>query len=137
MSKKELAMELFDAGYNCAQAVLLAFSDDLDLSPTQAAKIALPFGGGMGQLREVCGALSGAFMVLGLRDSASAPPVSAEKAECYTKVREMAETFRLANGSILCRELLAQSRKDKPKNCRELVGNTAEQLDHFIQKNKS
>ncbi|MGN1060073.1 MAG: C-GCAxxG-C-C family protein [Clostridia bacterium] len=135
MSKRETAMELFSEGYNCAQSVLLAFCSELGLDRATAAKLALSFGGGMGQMRETCGALTGAFMVLGLLDPSNTPPTPAEKTACYQKVRKLADDFRTANGSTLCRELLALAKENaKSKNCRELVGATAEQIEKFLQR---
>ncbi len=134
MSKQEIAIDLFRQGYNCAQAVLLAFCEDFGLSRQVAAKVALPFGGGMGQMRETCGALTGAFMVLGLVDKAPVPPSSLEKAACYEKVRAFAEVFRRENGAILCRELLALNQNgERKKTCALLVGKTAELLEEFLQ----
>ena len=134
MSKQEIAMDLFRQGYNCAQSVLLAFCEDFGLSRQMATKISLPFGGGMGQMRETCGALTGSFMVLGLLDKAPAPPTPQEKAVCYEKVRAFAEEFRRENGSILCRELLALSQtEERKKNCALLVGETAKLLEECLQ----
>ncbi|MBQ3030746.1 MAG: C_GCAxxG_C_C family protein, partial [Agathobacter sp.] len=65
MTRKEKAMQSFLDGYNCSQCMILAFEDILDTDIKLALKIASPFGGGMGRLREVCGSVSGMFMVLG------------------------------------------------------------------------
>lgn len=64
--RAEKARRFFLEGYNCAQAVVLAYCDLFDISPSLAASISAPLGGGMGRLREVCGAVSGMFMVAGL-----------------------------------------------------------------------
>ena len=135
MSKRELAMAIHGEGYNCAQSVLLAFCEDFGLSKEDAAKISLPFGSGMGQMRETCGALTGAFMVLGLAESQFENITPQIKADCYAKVRLLAEEFQKENGSMLCRDLLAFAQaNNKKKNCRELVGYTAELLENFLNK---
>ena len=133
MNKREKAMAFHSQGYNCAQSVFLAFCDGLSVSAVDAARLSLPFGGGMGQMRETCGALTGAFMVLGLTDAAGIPPTPAEKAACYARIRLFAEMFQAQNGATLCRDLLAKAQTEgRAKNCHELVGNTAEALEKFL-----
>ena len=104
--KRKLAKSYFDEGYNCAQAVLLAFCDETGLSLEQAAKLASTFGGGMGRMREVCGAVSAMFMIEGLLRGYDDPKAKEEKAAVYARVRELADRFREQNHSIICRELL-------------------------------
>jgi len=77
----------FKPGLNCAQSVLTAFSDDFDVEPAAAARIAAGFGGGIGHLQKTCGAVTGAVMVLGLR-CYDANDSSASKTLTYDKVRE-------------------------------------------------
>ena len=100
------AQELFYAGCNCAQAVFCAFAEDMGLDLDTAARLASSFGGGLGRLRELCGALSGAELALGMLRGYSDVTDPARKAEHYARVRELAERFRAQNGTILCRELL-------------------------------
>lgn len=104
----ERAKALFENGYNCAQALLLAFAPDAGLDEKTAAALASSFGGGMGRLREVCGALTASFMVLGLVYGGYPPNDRQAKAEHYRRVQELAAAFREANGSLLCRELLGR-----------------------------
>lgn len=104
--KSQLAKRYFEEGYNCAQSVLLAFCEETGLSIDQAAKLASTFGGGMGRMREVCGAVSAMFMVQGLMEGYTDPKAKEEKAELYARVREVAERFREKNHSIICRDLL-------------------------------
>ena len=104
--KRQLAKRHFEEGYNCAQAVLLAFCDETGLSHEQAAKLASTFGGGMGRMREVCGAVSAMFMIEGLLRGYDDPKAKEEKAAVYARVRELADRFREQNHSIICRELL-------------------------------
>ncbi len=102
----EKAKALFVEGYNCAQAVFLAFNDLLDIEFDDAAKLASSFGGGMGRLREVCGAVSGMFMVAGMVFGYDDPAAREPKAEHYALIQELAGKFRAECGSIVCRELL-------------------------------
>jgi len=104
--KAQLAKQNFEEGYNCAQAVLLAFCEETGLSREQAAKLASTFGGGMGRMREVCGAVSAMFMVEGLLRGYSDPKAKEEKSAVYARVRDLADRFRAVNHSIICRELL-------------------------------
>ena len=107
MSEKSIkARELFLKGYNCSQSLLGAFCEDLGLDFNTAMLISSSFGGGMGGLRETCGALSGAFMVIGLKYGYVTPDNPNEKAELYKKVRMVAEAFNEKHGTMLCRELL-------------------------------
>lgn len=106
MTYEEKARALFKEGYNCAQAVLLAFGDKTGMDPETAAMLSSSFGGGMGRMREVCGAVSGAFMAAGLLNGYSDPAARAEKAAHYARIQRIAAAFRAENGSIICRELL-------------------------------
>lgn len=108
----ERAEHLFHGGYNCAQAVLLAFSDVTHLDEEVAARLASPFGAGMGRLREVCGAFSGALMVLGLMRGPAGPDSRAARREVYGDVQQLAERFRSLHGSIVCGELLGIRQTD-------------------------
>lgn len=108
MSKySERAVELFMQGKNCSQAVFVAFATDLGLTEETALAISIGLGGGVGRMREVCGAVSGSAMVVGLKY----PELS--KAEVYEKVRAIADEFKKTNHSIVCKELLGLS---KPEN---------------------
>lgn len=100
------AMDLFQEGYNCAQAVLGAFAEDLNLDHQQVMMLASSFGGGIGRMREVCGAVSAMAMVAGLVQGYSDPKASTEKVAHYKRVQDLAEKFKAENGSIICRELL-------------------------------
>lgn len=105
-AKTEKAKELFMQGYNCSQAVVGAFCEDLGLDFETAMKLSSSFGGGMGRLREVCGAVSGAFMVAGLKYGCTDPTDKTAKTEHYKLIQDMAAKFKEENGSIICRELL-------------------------------
>ena len=127
-NKAEKAGELFHCGYNCAQAVFAAFAPELGIDSETALKLASSFGGGMGQLREVCGALSALFMVAGIKHGYALPDDPDAKKEHYALVRELAEEFKARNGAILCRELLALQGKTESghgKSCEDLVRSAA------------
>ncbi len=108
-SKGELAKSYFMQGYNCAQAVSMAFSEEMNLEADTVAKMVSAFGGGMGRMREVCGAVSGMFFVLSVLEGYSDPKDHAGKMNLYKSVQELAEEFRSSNGSIVCRDLLSGS----------------------------
>lgn len=103
---EESARNYFLNGYNCAQSVLLAFHEELGLEKDMAARMASSFGGGMGRLREVCGAVSGMFLVDGMLHGYSDPADQTGKKEQYQRVQELARAFQAKNHSIVCRELL-------------------------------
>ena len=102
----ERARELFFEGYNCAQAVFCAFCDVTGLDIDAAARMSSSFGGGLGRLREVCGTVSGAALVLGIVKGYSDPKDYEAKKAHYALVQEFARRFREENGDIVCRELL-------------------------------
>jgi C_GCAxxG_C_C family probable redox protein len=108
-ARAERARENFLAGYNCSQSVVMAFSDlieDAGVDAGAVCRLASPFGGGMGRLREVCGCVSGSLMVLGLVRGYDDPRDYAAKKRLYAEVQELAAANRDENGSIVCRELL-------------------------------
>lgn len=108
MSKySDRAVELFTSGCNCSQAVFAAFATDMGLSKEMALSISAGLGGGVGRMREVCGAVSGSAMLVGLKY----PELS--KAEIYEKVRQIIDEFKVTNHSIVCKELLGLSKPEK------------------------
>ena len=147
MTKGDIAKKYFEDGYNCSQAVLLAFCEDFGLDKETALMISAPFGGGMGRLREVCGTVSGMNMVLGLAKGKYSPEDNAKKAQLYKDVQALAEKFKEDNGSIICRELLGLriESKDNPipekrtdkyykiRPCSELCKYAADLLDEFLK----
>ena len=103
----EKARRLFkEGGYNCCQAVVLAYNDVFGLEDELAASLSSGFGGGMGRMREVCGAVSGMVMLAGLIRPASDPSVKNWRTANYALVQKMAGEFKEINGSIVCKELL-------------------------------
>lgn len=141
------AMELFNEGYNCAQSVFLAFEDVYGMDRTMALKLSSSFGGGMGRLREVCGAVTGMFMVAGLLYGYESPEADEEKKAHYERIQALAREFEEMNGTIICRELLGlPDKKDDPtpsprtkeyyerRPCGQLVGMAAGIMEEYIQK---
>lgn len=137
----------FRSGYNCAQSVFMAYADQFGLKPDFAATISSSFGGGMGRLREVCGACSGMFLVASLAIPANDPNDKTAKAANYQLVQDLAADFRAETGSIVCRELLGLDHKSdqptpeprtetyyKKRPCAELVRLAAEIVGKKLQK---
>ena len=106
------AADLFLRGSNCAQAVAMAFADMIGLDEKFCAKAVSSFGGGMGRLREVCGAVSGMLFVAGILYGYDTKDDDAIKKEHYTRVQELAGKFRDEVGSIICREILKNPPSD-------------------------
>ena len=102
----EIAAHNFLTGYNCAQSVFLTFADRYNINPETALKLSSSFGGGMGRLREVCGAVSAMFMIAGLEKGYIAPAAMAAKTQHYKLIQELANEFKSEFDTIICRELL-------------------------------
>lgn len=145
-SHGEKAKSLFLEGYNCTQAVVGAFCEEMGLDKELALRIASPFGGGMGRLREVCGTVSGMFIVLGYLYGYDDPKDYERKKELYARVQELAGTFKEENGSIICRELLGLKGKDtspvpekrtedyyKKRPCPGLAAYAANLLEEYLE----
>lgn len=144
MDRIERAANLFTQGYNCSQSVAIAFSDLTGLDVESSAKLASSFGAGMGCLREVCGAVSGMFLVLGILYGYSDPEDVLGKREHYAAVQQLAEKFRAEAGSIICREILKnQAANPTPslrteeyyakRPCARMVMLAASILDSYIR----
>lgn len=149
-SRSEQARSYFLEGYNCAQSVVLAFCDELEIDKETAARMASSFGGGMGRLREVCGAVSGMFLAAGLLYGYSRPEDIEGKKAQYQRVQELAKAFQEKNGSIVCRELLNLKQKSdaptpsartsqyyKKRPCAELVADAAGILEDMFSTSAS
>lgn len=102
----EIANRLFREGYNCAQAVFCAFTDVTGYDLAASARMSSSFGGGLGRLRETCGTVSAAALVLGIAKGYDDPADYEAKKKHYALIREFAERFRAQSGSVSCRELL-------------------------------
>lgn len=141
MTKGEQAKQNFLSGLNCSQSVAVAFCDEMNMDSETVKRLVIGFGGGMGRLREVCGAVSGMVFVL------SALYGDKGRAEVYSMVQTVAKEYEKENGSIVCRELLGMSakRSDSPvpeertkeyykkRPCAELCEVAANILENFIK----
>ncbi len=107
-----LAVSLFKEGYNCSQSVVAAFADMYGFTREQALHMAASFGGGIGRMRETCGAACGLFMLAGLEKCAIEGKDSEGKAANYALVQELAEEFKRQNGALRCADLLGLSKKE-------------------------
>ncbi len=134
-TKAEKAKKLYESGYNCCQAVFAAFCEELGLNEETALKISSSFGGGMGKMGEVCGAVTGMFMAAGLKYGYTLPESPQEKMDYYKFIRELAGEFKEKNGTILCRELLMTDKKSGKlkKPCGELVRDAAEIFEKILK----
>jgi C_GCAxxG_C_C family probable redox protein len=130
---REKAESLFRAGYNCAQSVIGTFCTELGLDFDSAMKLAQPFGGGMGRLREVCGAVSGMLMCAGLAEGTSDPSDRQGKDRMYENVQQLAARFIGQNGSIVCRELLGLV----PLGQSQQVLENGQSVTHIVQQPRS
>ena len=148
MTHAEKARNYFLEGYNCSQAVFLAFSDLTGMDEKTALLISSSFGGGMGRLREVCGAVSGMFMTAGILYGYTDPKAGNEKVEHYKRIQELAAAFKKRNGSIVCRDILGKIAEDKSfipsertaeyyktRPCAKMVEDASEVLDEYIKNN--
>lgn len=144
MDRAMYAAELFLKGYNCAQAITVAFADVTGLSPELSAKMAASFGGGMGRMREVCGAVSGMLMVAGILYGYDQPDDGQIKKDHYALVQDLAGQFREQVGSIVCRDILKNPPSDpnptprteefyRQRPCVRMVILAAQILDAYIQ----
>lgn len=147
--KKEKALGLFMEGYNCSQSVFMAFADLFGISEDAAKKISAGLGGGVGRQREVCGAVSGAAMVIGSIKAAENGDDNEGKKANYELVREFCDEFKERNdGTIICREMLeiADEKKEsatpdernakyyESRPCAKAVYDAAEILEEIIKK---
>ena len=146
MEKATLAAELFVQGYNCAQAIAVAFCDEIGMDKDHAAKMASSFGGGMGRMREVCGAVSGMLLVAGILYGYDTPDDDEIKKAHYQLVQELAGDFRQQIGSIICRDILDNPSSDpvpsprtaayyQDRPCARMVYTAAQILDDYIRQN--
>ena len=138
MTKHEaIAMELHRQGYSCSQAVLAASSDVVGIDRETLLRLAAGFGGGIADMRDVCGAVSAMVMAADLLYARGAPDGNQRAEEDYPRLRALADGFRQANGSIVCRELLGMdgAKRARPagKICHDMVADAARLLDRYLE----
>ena len=108
----EKAVALFKEGFNCSQSVVAAFADQYGFTHEQALRMSASFGGGIGRMRETCGAACGLFMLAGLETGAVEGADHDGKARNYAVVQELAEEFKRRNGALKCADLLGLSKQE-------------------------
>ncbi|MGC8803163.1 MAG: C-GCAxxG-C-C family protein [Bacteroidales bacterium] len=127
------AQAFFDDGYACSQSVLLAFASEFNLDEKTDKLISSTFGGGMGRLRQKCGAVTGGFMVLGLKYGNADPKDMETKLNAYKKVRNLNHQIEEIHGTSNCFELLKKHASEAEVEerihhkiiCRKVVGDAA------------
>lgn len=145
MENYKKAIEYFKQGYNCSQSVFITYCEQFNIDKTTGLKLASSFGGGMGRLREVCGALSAMFAILGLKFGYIDNNNDEIKAKHYSLIQESAQKFKEQHGTIICRELLNLDEKtsspipskrtqqyyqDRP--CEHFIKTACEIIDEYI-----
>ena len=105
-SRVEKAVQTFESGFGCAQSVFSTYADLFGMDRETALMLASPMGGGIGRMREVCGAVSAMALLAGLKEGNTDPSNEEGKEKIYLLVRQMSDKFREENGTIICRELL-------------------------------
>lgn len=144
-SKEQKAIQLFRSGSNCAQSVLSVYSEELRIDNSMAMNISSGFGGGMGRLQKTCGAVTGAFMVLGVFNSQKYAESKESKDQTILMIQKFSDKFISINGSLNCKTLLntdlnteegrqlAREKKLFEKVCEKCVGDSIKILDEFIK----
>ena len=145
MNRVERAVSCFKEGFSCSQAMLSTYGPQLGLNHELALKVSGAFGGGMARMGETCGAVTGAFMVIGLKYGKTKVEDEQAKERAYSLVREFVDRFKSRNGSIVCRELLGcdistpeGSDLAKEKNlfatlCPKFVQDAAEIIEQILE----
>lgn len=144
MNKTERAVSCFEEGFSCSQAVLSAYADTFGLNHELALKISQPFGGGIAHMGEICGAVSGAFLVIGLKHGRIKAEDVEAKEKTYELVLEFVKRFKSLNSSINCTELLgydlgtpegmklAEEKELFTTLCPKLVQNAVEIIEQIL-----
>ena len=146
---RKTATDYFLQGYSCSQSVILTFAEELGLDRDTANAVSAPFGGGIGRLREVCGAVSGMMFALGAFYGPVQPNETDKKKDLYKDVQKLADLFKDKNGSIICRDLLGlEGRSEaepeartpeyykKRKTCIDKIGDAAELFGTFLDEHR-
>lgn len=146
MDHREKAVQLFREGCNCAQATFAAFCDVTGIEERAALRLSSSFGGGIGRMREVCGAVSGMCMAAGCLYGYDDPRAADEKKQHYARIQEMAGQFRGEFGSIICRDIL-KNPDDSPsptprtpefystRPCERCIWRAADILERYLREN--
>ena len=144
-TKNETAIQKFTSGYNCAQAILYSFKDEINIDGDTALKMACGFGAGMGRKGEVCGAVTGGIIVIGAKYGRGENDEKTATEKTYTKTRELMNKFETKHGAFICRDLLNGcdlSTEEGQMNfrnndlfnntCKKCVGNVVQILEEIL-----
>lgn len=132
MNYSEKARENHKNGYSCSQAVVCAFADQMGIDEKDAYRMAEAFGSGMGGRMETCGAVTGAYMVLGLKNSDATLGSRATRTNTYQLVKEVTKAFEEKNSTVICKELKGIGTGKVLRGCRDCVGDAAEIVAHIL-----
>lgn len=145
VSRVEEAVKTFESGYTCAQSVFVTYADLFGMDRETALKLSSPMGGGIGRMREVCGAVSSMALLAGLKEGNTDPADEEGKEKIYLLTRQLAEKFKQRHGTIICRELLGiegMEKSAKPSErtesyyrtrpCSALVRTAAEIIEEML-----
>ncbi len=119
--RQDLAEELFKQGFNCAQAVTAACADIYGIEQDLALRMSASFGGGIGRMRQTCGAACGMFLLAGLQTGSTTPHDADGKQYNYTIVQQLAEAFKQENGSLICSDLLGLNAGQRTLNAEQHI----------------
>lgn len=125
-ARVQCAVDNFMQGYGCCQSVVAAFADLYNLGDTMAKRIAAGFGGGVGRMRMMCGAVSGIVILAGLDRGQIDGADRKGKSMCYKVVQELLDEFKVQNGSVVCAELLGLKGHEKAQSSYVASPRTAE-----------
>ncbi len=112
MNKPEIASECMKKGYNCAQSIIKAYANEVGINQEDAVKMASALGGGVGRNGHICGAVSGAALIIGMKFGTINPADFPAKEIAYNKTNELLEKFAAENKSVLCKELIPYDMKN-------------------------
>jgi len=144
IDRRQQALTMFEGDFNCAQSVFSAFAAELGLDKQTALRVSTGFGGGMGKMQQTCGAVTGAFMVLGLKYGKAEDDDEERKTQTYNLVRRFAQSFEEEHNSIDCREILGRELKTQEEwdkanaeglfadTCKKCVGSAVTILEELI-----
>ena len=132
-SRKTIAIEKHNLGYNCAQSVALTYADLVDIAPEQLFKITEGFGLGGGNMQGTCGAISGAIALIGLLNSCGDLEHPSTKAQTYALGREILERFKAQNGSVLCHELKGVSTGKALRSCPDCIMDACQLFEELYE----
>jgi len=131
---KDIAIKNFESGLNCSQSIVTAFADQFGIEKEVLCRIATPFGGGVGRTGNICGAVIGSLIIIGLKYGAKDPSDKEAKERTYTAVKKFLDEFKRCNGSILCADLLGadintpDGVKKAHQTCQKFIGSACDLL---------